>query len=84
MYKIRSSIGNQREYGDKPLERKREFSKFSDYMESILKSMVFYIPAISNKKVFKKKMFREATQVIGYIELYVIKMYKTFTEKMIT
>lgn len=44
-------IGNQREDGDKSLEWKREFSKFSDDKESILKSMVFYIPTISNKKV---------------------------------
>lgn len=64
-------------------EKENSF-KFSDYTESILKSMVIYIPAISNIKVFQKKMFREATQIIGYIELYVIKMCKTFMEKMIT
>lgn len=57
--------------------------KFSDSMESILKSMGFYIPAISSKKAFQKKMCREATQITGYMELYVIKMYKSFIWKMI-
>lgn len=72
-------IGNQREHGDKPLELIRQFTKFSEYVESILKSMVFLypIPALSNKKI----LFLAATQIIGYIKLYVIKMRKPFRRR---